>query len=526
MIGLAQRVKKVYEIEWGSIDNVASFMTLVEELAITVAQIHCEPPLPIFPTKNTKNFIMACKKSNDNREIIRTTLSSFAKQKYLMKDIRCFSMIYAEIARRDHEIFFRNFRNANVFKGTESLNDARMLYPLVHTRREAVLIVGGGIGGLATALSFAQAGIRVRLVEKNNNFREVGAGMQLAPNCSRLLDRLGVLQQVQANAVFPKQIVWMDALSGERLTCLDLGPKFVERFGYPYIVVHRADLLNALYEACIKNPLVTLETNRTVVTVDERPKSIMLECTTGMRYDCDMVVAADGLWSALRKYVCDDGDPLSVGYVTYRGTVGIDQVSKESGLENVQFWIGPDMHIVQYPVRRGQLFNQAAVFKSKLMPDHTDQWGTKEELNERFSTGCDQVKKILSLLQTNFRWPVYDRNPLSKWSRGRLVLVGDAAHPMLQYAAQGAAQAIEDACALADAYKKHGPSNIEAVFHEYEQERIPLSSKVVHFARAIGDFAHQSGNAKTIRDEILCMHDMHDFDCITWLYEEKRNEKK
>ncbi|CAF3373318.1 unnamed protein product [Rotaria sp. Silwood2] len=431
MIGLAQRVKKVYEIEWGSIDNVASFMTLVEELAITVAQIHCEPPLPIFPTKNTKNFIMACKKSNDNREIIRTTLSSFAKQKYLMKDIRCFSMIYAEIARRDHEIFFRNFRNANVFKGTESLNDARMLYPLVHTRREAVLIVGGGIGGLATALSFAQAGIRVRLVEKNNNFREVGAGMQLAPNCSRLLDRLGVLQQVQANAVFPKQIVWMDALSGERLTCLDLGPKFVERFGYPYIVVHRADLLNALYEACIKNPLVTLETNRTVVTVDERPKSIMLECTTGMRYDCDMVVAADGLWSALRKYVCDDGDPLSVG-----------------------------------------------------------------------------------------------RNPLSKWSRGRLVLVGDAAHPMLQYAAQGAAQAIEDACALADAYKKHGPSNIEAVFHEYEQERIPLSSKVVHFARAIGDFAHQSGNAKTIRDEILCMHDMHDFDCITWLYEEKRNEKK
>ncbi|CAF1448618.1 unnamed protein product, partial [Adineta steineri] len=385
------------------------------------------------------------------------------------------------------------------------------------TCREAVLIVGGGIGGLATALSFAQAGTQVRLLEKKDSFREVGAGMQLAPNCSRLLDRLGILQQVQANAVFPKQIVWMDAMSGERLTCIDLGPEFVEQFGYPYIVVHRADLLNALYEACISNSLITLETNRTVTGVDEKPESIMVKCTNGMCYVCDMVVAADGLWSTLRKFVCDDGDPLSVGYVTYRGTVGIDQVSKEAGLENVQFWIGPDIHIVQYPVRRGELFNLGAVFKSKRLPDNTDQWGTKEELNERFSTGCEKVVQILALLQTNFRWPVYDRNPLSKWSHGRLVLMGDAAHPMLQFAAQGAAQALTDACALADAYKKHGPSNIDAIFREYEQERIPFTSKIVHFARDISKFAHQSGAAKTVRDELLRMHDMHDFDFIKWL---------
>ena len=261
---------------------------------------------------------------------------------------------------------------------------------------------------MATALSFARAGVRVRLIEKNQEFIEVGAGMQLAPNCSRLLHRLGILEKVQANAVFPKQIVWMDALSGERLTAIDLGEKFIKTFGYPYIVVHRADLLHVLYQTCLESSMITMETNRMVINVDERPKSIMVECADGIRYDCKMVIAADGLWSSLRKFVCDDGQPISVGYVTYRGTVGIDQVSKEAGLENVQFWIGPDMHLVQYPIRRGELFNQAAVFKSNKPPDETDQWGTKEELNERFGNGCAHVKNALKLIQTNFRWPVYE----------------------------------------------------------------------------------------------------------------------
>ncbi|CAF5225848.1 unnamed protein product, partial [Rotaria magnacalcarata] len=147
----------------------------------------------------------------------------------------------------------------------------------------------------------------------------------------------------------------------------------------------------------------------------------------GTRYDCNMVVAADGLWSSLRKFVHDDGAPLSVGYVTYRGTIDISQVSKDAGLENVQFWIGPDMHLVQYPIRRGELFNQAAIFKSKKIPDDTDEWGTREELNQRFSIGCEHVKNALKLIQSNMRWPVYDRNPLSKWSHGHLVLLGDAA---------------------------------------------------------------------------------------------------
>ncbi|CAF1582714.1 unnamed protein product [Rotaria magnacalcarata] len=522
VIGLLEVQQKLYDIDWQSIDTVKSLMTLAQQLAIATAHLHCQPPITISSLKNSTNLVMESS-ANHYTQTLQATLSSMVLQQQLIDEICYFAIIYAEIVERDHRLFFKNFRNETKFHCVNTIKNFKIPCPLANTRRETVLIVGGGIGGMATALAFAQAGIRVRLLEKNLEFAEVGAGMQLAPNCSRILDRLGILKLVQANAVFPKQIVWMDAISGERLTCIDLGAKFVENFDYPYIVVHRADLLYALYQACLASCMVAMETNRTVISVDERPETMMVECAGGMRYDCGMVVAADGLWSSLRKFVCDDGAPLSVGYVTYRGTVEIDQVSKEAGLENVQFWIGPDMHLVQYPIRRGELFNQAAVFKSSRLPDETDEWGTKKELNERFSIGCQHVKNALNLIQTNFRWPVYDRNPLSKWSRGRLVLLGDAAHPMLQYAAQGAAQALEDACALVAAYKKHGPSKIHAVFHEYEQERIDRSSKVVQFARDIGIFAHQNGVAKIVRDAILRSHDMDNFDSFKWLYAEKQN---
>jgi hypothetical protein len=394
---------QTHEIDWQSVNNVACLMTLAEQLAIAVAKSHCQPPIPNFPTKD-----MAENNADRCKEIIETSLETTAQQQQLIDEISFFAMMYAEIAERDHRLFFKHYRNESMFKGLNTLNHTRIHHPLADARRVPILIVGGGIGGMATALNFARAGIRVRLLERNIEFGEVGAGMQLAPNCSRLLDRLGILKQVQAHAVFPKQIVWMDMLSGQRLTCIDLGEKFIEAFGYPYIVIHRGDLFQALHQACLASSMVTMETNRIVTSVDERPKSIMVECADGMRYDCDMVVAADGLWSSLRKFVHDDGAPISVGYVTYRGTVEINQVSKEAGLESVQFWIGPDMHLVQYPIRRGELFNQAAVFKSKRLPDDTDQWGTKEELNERFSIGCDHIKNALNLIQTNFRWPVYE----------------------------------------------------------------------------------------------------------------------
>ena len=394
-------------IDWRSIDTVKSLIILAEQLSIVTADVHCQPSITVSFLKDmTKSTMKTC--NRNCTQILQTALSSLVQQQRLVNDICSFALVYAEIVERDHRLFFKNFRNETIFRCVATLEHSKIGRPLVRCHRESILIVGGGIGGMAVALSFAQAGIPVKLIEKNADFAEVGAGMQLAPNCSRLLDRLGILQQVQANAVFPKEIVWMDAIKGDRLACINLGTKFVETFGYPYIVVHRGDLLHALHQACLASSMVRMEANRMVVNVDERPNSIMIQCADGTRYDCDMVIGADGLWSNLRKFVCDDGQPISVGYVTFRGTVEIDKVSKEAGLENVQFWIGPEMHLVQYPIRRGELFNQAAVFRSNQLPDDTDQWGTKEELNERFSVGCQHVKNALALLQTNFRWPVYE----------------------------------------------------------------------------------------------------------------------
>ncbi|CAF4590687.1 unnamed protein product, partial [Rotaria sp. Silwood2] len=304
VIGSTPIQHNMHDIDWKKLDTVASFIIFAEQFAIVVANSHCQPPVSISPTQYLiENNAEHC------THVIQTALSSKTQQQELINDICLFSMIYAEIAERDHRLFFKHFRNERIFNGINVLNRTRIPHPLADARSLSILIVGGGIGGMATALSFARAGIRVHLFEKKEEFGEVGAGMQLAPNCSRLLDRLGVLKQIQSNAVFPKQIVWMDALTGQRLTAIDLGAKYIEAFDYPYIVVHRADLFDALYQACLENSLIIMETNRAVTSVDERPKSVMVECADGTRYDCNMVIAADGLWSSLRKFVCDDGAP-------------------------------------------------------------------------------------------------------------------------------------------------------------------------------------------------------------------------
>lgn len=399
--GLMKIEREMFDVYWPSIDTVSKLMILGEKLATTTARIHSQPPLSVDSLDGHSRD-----DARQSLKVIRSSLATLEQQERFVIELCHFALIYTEIAQRDHQLFFRHFRNARSFHpGTPCL---QIPHPLANARRTQILIIGGGIGGMATALCFARSGIQVRLLERSVDFGEVGAGMQLAPNASRILDRLGVLEALHRTAVFPQQIVWMDALTGERLTAIDLGKKFLDEFQYPYIVVHRADLFQVLYQACRKSKMVTMETNRSVISIDERPKSIMIECADGMRYDCDFVIAADGLWSTARKFVHDDGKPISVGYVTYRGTIPIEKVSKEAGVENVQFWIGPDLHLVQYPIRRGELFNQAAVFRSKKLPDDSDQWGTKEELNERFSVGCVHVKKALQSIQTNFRWPVYE----------------------------------------------------------------------------------------------------------------------
>jgi len=380
--------------------------------------------------------------------------------------------------------------------------------------RSTVLIIGGGIGGLTLALAVARIGRRARVLEKAQEFAEIGAGVQLAPNASHALEAVGVLDAVHTHAVFPKRIVWMDAQSGERLTALDLGPQFIERYGQPYFVMHRHDLLSTLLAACRTNDAIRLETNKDVVELRQRGTETLVRCADGSSYTACAVVGADGLNSVVRAQIAPD-EPICSEYVAYRGAIPIDKVSVHAGLDNVVIYTGPNRHFIQYPLRRGELFNQVAVFKSARYRTGSADWGTPDELHAAFARDAAPVRAAMGLIFENRRWPMSDRPPIDRWSRGGLTLMGDAAHPMLQYLAQGAAQALEDAVVLARALES-APDDVELAFSRYERERIPRTSRVQRLARAWGDLWHQPEHA--LRDTMLRKRAPDDYSQSDWFY--------
>jgi 3-hydroxybenzoate 6-monooxygenase len=383
----------------------------------------------------------------------------------------------------------------------------------------SLLIVGGGIGGLATALAAARAGRRVHVIEQSPEFAEIGAGLQLAPNATRMLDRLGLLDDVLELATFPKNLVMMDAVTGLPITRLDLGPAFRAHYGYPYIVMHRGDLLAAELRACRAEPLIALDSGREAVAIEERDDCVHVTCGDGMTFDCDAVIGADGLWSCVRKAVHDDGDPICAQYVAYRGTVPLDEAPSGTNFENMTIWVGPEMHFVQYVIHGGTLLNQVAVFRShRFRPgcEYAEDWGTPDELDRAFEPLCPFVRNAVRFVRRDRRWPMFDRLPTASWTRGRMTLLGDAAHPMLQYIAQGACQALEDAVCVGSALARH-PDARDA-FLAYQEERIPRTARVQRTARFFGDLKHLDGAGRAVRNALLQKRAPDDFEYFDFLY--------
>jgi salicylate hydroxylase len=382
-----------------------------------------------------------------------------------------------------------------------------------------VLIVGGGIGGLATALALARHGRTSHVLEKAPAFGEIGAGLQLAPNATRMLDRLGILGEVSRCAVRPKFLVMRDARSARCITSLDLGPAFMRHFSYPYLVMHRGDLLEAELRAARTNRHITLECNREVVSIEDVGDQVRVVCGDGSVHEGVAVVGADGLRSVTRRVVHDDGDPLCAEAVAYRATVPFDRLPYDVDLDKMTIWVGPDLHFVQYVVRTGQLLNQVAVFRSReFRPghDHLEDWGTPEELDEHFAGVCPQVRSGLGQINRNRRWAMFDRLPLASWTRNRVTLLGDAAHPMLQYAAQGACQALEDAVCLGECFAVHDDPH--TAFLEYERRRRDRARRVQAIARTLGDVFHSDGDKAAERDALLAQRRPDDFGYFDWLY--------
>jgi salicylate hydroxylase len=383
-----------------------------------------------------------------------------------------------------------------------------------------VVVVGGGIGGLANAYTLARAGYTVRVLERAAEFAEVGAGLQMAPNATRILREWGLLDEVIDAGVLPRRLVFKDAVDGSELTHLDLGERFVQRYGAPYVVIHRSDLLTILVDAC-RRAGVELVPSCAVDDVQTRADSAVV--LAGGEHRAGVALAADGLRSTLRSKLSDD-EPICSGYVAYRGAFPtadvIDRLGGDSLLDVVVHF-GPGRHLVQYPLRRGEIFNTVAVFESPAYRRGESDWGGPEELDEVFADSCVDVRRGLASLWRDRRWPMYDRLPITTWVDGRMALTGDAAHPMLQYLAQGACQAIEDAHCLAAQTAKHavdGEPDWPAVLQDYQAACSERTARVQSSARTWGDIWHVDGLARQLRNALFRDRDPDDYQYVDWLY--------
>jgi 2-polyprenyl-6-methoxyphenol hydroxylase-like FAD-dependent oxidoreductase len=399
-----------------------------------------------------------------------------------------------------------------------------------------VLVVGGGIGGLAAAFALRRGGHRVRVLEQAAEFGEVGAGLQLAPNATRVLREWGLLERVVATGVLPSRLVLRDAITGDELTHLDVRGDFERRYRGPYVVAHRTDLHRILLEAC-RDGGVALETTRHVLRVETAGDAVIAHCADGTACRGAVALGVDGLNSTLRRAVVDD-EPVGSGYVAYRGTLPLDAAAAEVEADAMVIWIGPGRHFVQYALRRGEVLNQVAVFRSPAFargePESdagadtgadtgtgTDA-GMGAELDAAFAGSCEHVTKSLVSMWRDRRWPMYDRAPIGRWTSGRLLLLGDAAHPMLQYLAQGACQAIEDAHVLAAQAAKHsvrgGRVDWPAALAATERVRAPRVGRVQHAARLWGEIWHVDGVGRLIRNELFTTREPQDYRHLDWLY--------
>lgn len=389
--------------------------------------------------------------------------------------------------------------------------------------RPDALIVGGGIGGLSMAYSLARRGLRVRVLERASEFGEVGAGIQLAPNCTRILDDYGLLDEARSLGVEPARMVMRDATDGAELTSLDLRD-MRRRYGYPYLVIHRSDLHAMFLRAC-RRVGVELLTDQHVVGYATSETTARVELSNGRRDEADVVIAADGLHSAARALLVDD-DPVSSAYVAYRGTVPADHPRAVGvDLSEVAVHVGPGCHFVHYGLRGGEMLNQVYVFESPKALAGENDWGTPDELDAAFAETTGFVREGLPHLWRDKWWRMFDREPLDSWIHGRIALLGDAAHPPLQYIAQGAIMAIEDGWVLGEHVARNlgdegsgGNVDWDVALAGYNAVRPPHCRRVLTTSRTWGELWHLDGTAREQRNALLRARDVHDYSFIDWLY--------
>ncbi len=358
-----------------------------------------------------------------------------------------------------------------------------------------VLIAGGGIGGLTAALAFQKLGHEVLLFEQAGILDEVGAGLQLSPNGMKVLNALGASARVAKDAFRPKALEMRMGKSGRLLFDIPLRKAAINRWGADYLHVHRADLVEALKEVLLERAPNALMLGRKLVSYGQTGSGVTARFDTGEQVEGDVLVGADGIHSTVRTQMLGEDAPRYTGMTAWRAVAPVSELGDQSVPSTACVWVGSRRHAVTYRLRGGSLANFVGVVERKQK--HLESWtatGSREDALKDFRRWNPAVTSIIEKADTLHRWALYDRSELPRWHEGRVVLLGDACHPMLPFLAQGAVMAIEDAYVLARELSGDGP--VEDALSRYEAVRKPRASKVQAGARANAKLFHK-GNPVT-----------------------------
>jgi 3-hydroxybenzoate 6-monooxygenase len=387
-------------------------------------------------------------------------------------------------------------------------------------RGDPILVAGGGLGGIAAALALARKGFGVRVLEQAPEFGVIGYGIQLGPNVFSMFDRLGIADAVLAQSIIPKALLMIDSVDAGVIARIPTGASFRERFKRPYIVVHRVDLHRVLLDACNALGNIELLPRTGVAAFEDLGDRILVTTEDGRAIEGAALIGSDGLHSTVRTRMLNEGGPRMIGYVAHRTIVPMMDVSAQVHREEVVLWSGPGFHIVHYPLRDGTLFNIVAVFKTSTYAEKGDGARYRAELDRTYSNSHPSMKALLAMMDLERRWPISDRDPIRHWSKGRVTLLGDAAHPTLQSLAQGACMALEDAVCLAETID-HGDGDFAGAFRRYESARYLRTARVQFESRYLWEnFYHLGGiEREVVRQSWAGRSEQDVFQCLAWLYD-------
>ena len=380
-----------------------------------------------------------------------------------------------------------------------------------------VIVAGGGIGGLAAALALVRQGFDVTVLEQSPEIGEIGAGIQLGPNAFHAFDALGVGPQARGRAVYTDCMVMHDAIDEYEVGRIPTGEAFRQRFGNPYAVIHRADVHLSLLEGAQASGRVKFLTSTRAERIEQDASGVTVVDQKGGVHRGVALIGADGVKSVVRQqYV---GDPARVtGHVVYRAVVDRKDFPADLQWNAASIWVGPNCHLVHYPLRGGEQYNVVVTFHSR----QTEEWGvtegSKEEVQSYFQGISPKARQLIDLPKSWKRWATADREPIGQWTYGRATLLGDAAHPTTQYMAQGACMAMEDAVTLGEALRVHG-NDWDTALELYQRSRIARTARIVLSSREMGRIYHAKGVERLVRNDLWRGRTPERFyDAMEWLY--------